>query len=440
MARVVCVGMGVMIGPKGRVVKGSGMSVPDRLRGNRLAGVISMLAFSVSELLVLAKILPAVLPVGQVLAIETIALIAIYQNLARLGMFGRVSLVWLAVTNSLFLYFGQFRDGWIATLSQFPLMFTMALVFMVLSQLLAKKSVVYMIIFSCVTSGCCLFVGAIVAWSVLDTAVRHLPLVYDPVLYRIDALLWFGKAYRFADLLNAHAAFRQIILVLYKYNLVFALPAILSDAFYTRKSAAELTLQLFFSSFLVFPLFCMMPALAPAFYFGSLFPDHLPLPLTLGLHAVPAPLQTIRNTFPSLHAVWAILIWLALKDSPVWQRVFGFGFLLATLVATLGFGEHYAVDWVAALPLVLLVRGICCTSLPVTAAIRLGTIILGGIILALWVAVVRGVPETLALPWDVRVLGLASVVLPVFAEHWLTRQERRTVSVTHAFLERAYAR
>jgi len=194
--------------------------------------------------------------------------------------------------------------------------------------------------------------------------------------------------------------------------------------FYARKAAAELALQLLVSSFLVFPFFCMMPALAPAFFFGALFPDHLPAAESLAAELVPTNIETIRNTFPSLHAAWAILILLALADSPLWHRLLGVLFLLVTFTATLGFGEHYAVDWVAAMPLVLLVQGLCCSSLQLAAPLRQVAIILGCVLLGFWVIVVRDSPGSLQFVWGIRSLGLISVLLPLAVEHRLAAHER----------------
>jgi hypothetical protein len=244
------------------------------------------------------------------------------------------------------------------------------------------------------------------------------------VLYRIDALLWLNGAYRLGDLLTAEPVLRHVVLNLYEYILVVAVAAIFSEVFYARKIAAELALQLLISSFLVFPLFCMIPALAPAFFFGSLFPDHLPPAQSLASTVMATNIETIRNTCPSLHATWAILIWLALADSPPWHRLFGAIFLLVTFIATLGFGEHYAVDWVSAVPLVLLVRGICCCSLPLKSALRQSSMVLGAILLALWVLVVRWAPATLEFPLATRLLAAVSVGLPLLIERKLAMTER----------------
>ncbi len=423
------------------------------LSRNRMAGLTAILVFPLSEIAALTNFLPLVMPPGQVLAISLAAAIAIWQGRAAPGralpgraLPGRAVLggavwpacAWLAVSGGLILYLAVSRAGWAATLNQFAPMFAVLGAFMVLSRLLTRHGRAWRKALSCILCASCLFVGAIIAWSILDAAVIFLPLVYDPVLYRIDAMLGLGAAYRLGDLLNANQAFRHFILILYKYNLVFAIPALFSEVFYARKAAAELTLQLLVSSFLVFPLFCMMPALAPAFFFGGLFPDHLPPAQSLATQVIGTNIGTIRNTFPSLHACWALLIFLALRDSPLWHRSLGALFVLVTVIATLGFGEHYAVDWVAALPLVLLVRGVCCASLPLASPLRQCCVMTGILLLALWVVAVRGAPVTLAFPWAIRALAIVSVALPLAIENTLAVAERQHVRLSrHAVAARA---
>jgi hypothetical protein len=401
------------------------------LSRNRLACLIAVLTFPFSELLALAHIFPLVMPVGQVIAINIISIIAVHSiffkdsEARRARLFGGAAVLWLALAALALLVAGSHQQGIRPVVYQLQMMLIPILAFTIMSRIILKSWSPWRKIQSCLACIGCLFVGAIIAWSVLDSAVKFLPLVYDPVLYRIDSILFLSRLATLADLLNAHQDLHAVILILYKYNLIFALPAIFSEVFYSKKRAAELSLQLLVASFLVFPLFCLMPALAPAFYFGVQFPDHLPLSAQLFPHVIVAPVQTIRNTFPSLHATWAILICLAVIDAPVWHRITACLYLAATFIATIGFGEHYSVDWIGALPLVLLVRSICCASLPINARARLGGMIAAVSLLALWVLVVRGAPATVSFEWAVRLLALVSVCLPLGFEIIMARLERR---------------
>ncbi len=77
---------------------------------------------------------------------------------------------------------------------------------------------------------------------------------------------------------------------------------------------------------------------APFFYFC--FP-------AVGPAWVGSPALEARNCVPSLHFTWTILFWIY---SPKRLRAPMFLFMLLTAAATIGLGEHYAIDLVAALP------------------------------------------------------------------------------------------
>ncbi len=392
------------------------------LSRNWLACSMAAMAFAVSEICALSGFLPVVLPPGNVLAIEAIALLAIassrylpnWRQRLVSSLLCAMALALLAKTFAVLGKSGLWRG--------FPAIFLCGLCFWIVSQRVSKWGRAYQLICSCLTSIACLFVGAIIAWSLLDTAVSYLPQVYDPVLYRIDVILKLNTTYRLADLLAAYPRLNHLVLILYKYNLIFAVPEIFSEAFYTRKKMAALPLELLISSFQVFPFFCMVPALAPAFFFGSEFPSHLPAAFNLPLHNVAAPVQSIRNTFPSLHACWAILCVFALRDSPFWHRLIAILYLCSIFVATLGFGAHCAVDWLGAMALVLATRALA--SLPCRAGIWLPPLSCGILLLLAWVFVIRQAGIFLA--WQPAIWFLAglSLLLPLWFEARLAAAER----------------
>lgn len=57
-----------------------------------------------------------------------------------------------------------------------------------------------------------------------------------------------------------------------------------------------------------------------------------------------------RNAFPSMHFAWALLAWLNAQN--VYWKAFTLLYLIAMAVATMGSGEHYAIDLIASAPLV----------------------------------------------------------------------------------------
>jgi hypothetical protein len=254
-------------------------------------------------------------------------------------------------------------------------------------------------------------------------AIHHLPYVYDPVLYRIDAILMLDWVSVFADLLKQHATLGRAILFNYYYIAFWGILAAISQCLNTPPSRAYLLLCTFTLGIFGFCLYYLTPAVAPFFFFGGLFPDHLPPSQTLPLHQVLSPIASFRNTMPSLHTASALLMYLALRNSPAWHRVIGAFVVLCILVSTLALGEHYAVDLIAAFPLVLLVRGVCAVYLPAGEPARRNAMLIGGILVGLWVLTVRCAPVSLELPDFIRVLACVSVAAPILFEHQLAKIE-----------------
>ncbi|MDE8345675.1 MAG: phosphatase PAP2 family protein [Acidocella sp.] len=170
-----------------------------------------------------------------------------------------------------------------------------------------------------------------------------------------------------------------------------------------------------------------MPAIAPAPFFGGLFPDHLPDASLVpnGFVDVPdgAPIFDPRNTMPSLHATWGILAFLALRYSPIWHRFLGILCLLAILIVTLGSGQHYTVDWIAALPLVLLSRGICALTLSFASIARSNAVGFGVLLILFWVLAIHQAAFIVSHPVLIWLLAVSSVILPIWFEIQLTVSE-----------------
>lgn len=99
------------------------------------------------------------------------------------------------------------------------------------------------------------------------------------------------------------------------------------------------------------PLYCLIPVSGPIYAFPGFpfaMPGHFtPHPITIS--AGPNGLPAAPNGIPSVHTSSALLIvWFTWRWK--WGRVVGLSFLVLTIVATLGMGEHYVVDLIAAVP------------------------------------------------------------------------------------------
>jgi hypothetical protein len=110
-------------------------------------------------------------------------------------------------------------------------------------------------------------------------------------------------------------------------------------------------------------VYLLFPVIGPRFLFGldgayvsatSVFPSPVPLAAEFVLPAVIPSVP--RNCMPSLHTGWALLVFWQSRAFGRWGRVFGASFLVLTVLATLGFGLHYLVDLIAAVPFAVMVH------------------------------------------------------------------------------------
>jgi FkbM family methyltransferase len=146
------------------------------------------------------------------------------------------------------------------------------------------------------------------------------PNLFDAILLKAD--FGIGAALRNWTLANS--------LRLAAVNCVYEnLPLMVAIVFaYTKgKARSQLARALCFSAILALPCYLLVPAVGPI---------HVGDP-----HAA-------RNCMPSMHLVWAALLWLNAR--PVWLRRAAFVFTLLTAFAILATGEHYVLDLLAAVP------------------------------------------------------------------------------------------
>jgi len=106
------------------------------------------------------------------------------------------------------------------------------------------------------------------------------------------------------------------------------------------------------------------PAMGPLYAFPSQFPDHLPASVSLDAFSSTG----VNNAMPSMHMSWALLVWfgaLELGAAAIGLATAVVGF---TALATVGFGEHYLIDLVVALPVVAATVGLYRRHVPMAAA------------------------------------------------------------------------
>jgi hypothetical protein len=184
-----------------------------------------------------------------------------------------------------------------------------------------------------------LFVAAIfigMGWCLASARFIHSTL--DSELWRLDSFLGYDPHF--------------VISLFYATPLVVGISGIVYLAYAVGLAVAALATgepEEFFTKVaiatLLATLLCMaFPACGPWFSMQNL------------LSSAP------RNAMPSMHTTWALLIFWNLRKQSLSVRVASDVWLLLTVIATLGTGQHYLVDIIAAVPFTALVE--FCMSTP----------------------------------------------------------------------------
>jgi hypothetical protein len=160
----------------------------------------------------------------------------------------------------------------------------------------------------------------------------------------------------------------------------------------------------------------LLPAVGPIHLFGRRFPW---APLSSAelarLIVKPIPLAGLRNCMPSLHMGWVLLAWWYSKGLSWWERGIAMLFVIFTVFATLGIGEHYSIDLVVAFPFVVFLQGLCALRLRWSNPARVFAICYGLLFTLAWIAVLRFALKLFwvspVLPWTCCILTVASAIL-----------------------------
>ena len=110
-----------------------------------------------------------------------------------------------------------------------------------------------------------------------------------------------------------------------------------------------------------FLIYLIYPITGPLFVFGDSFPDSPPAASSVLAAPLAVP-DVPRNCMPSLHTAWALLLWWHSRWLRRELRIAAGFWLGFTILATLGFGAHYAFDVIVAFPSTLACRAACARS------------------------------------------------------------------------------
>ncbi len=243
------------------------------------------------------------------------------------------------------------------------------------------------------------------------------PKTFDLYLYSFDSSLHLQLSFLIGQIFARHLWFRFASLVFY---IALPLPLSLVYACQLRarnKNAFPVMLAFLVTGPIGVLFYNMVPATGPIYVFGQGFPWH-PLPTEQAMHLVlqTIPLQGARNAIPSLHMAWVLLVWWNSKGLSRWVRAVALAFVIFTVFATLGIGEHYFVDLVVAFPFALMIQALCSYHLPFSNGGRRDAFLFGTFASLGWMAAVSFAAP---LSWISPIIPWTMVIASIAISAWL---------------------
>ncbi len=232
-----------------------------------------------------------------------------------------------------------------------------------------------------------LFPAFLICSAIVLTLTRYAhPRVLDLYLYTLDGRLGFQPSFTVGRLLWQNTILREIAYYAYE-----ALPLGMAFAFSLEweakiRSAASIVISFLFAAIGGYLIYNLFPAVGPIHVFGNAFPFSPP-----AVTARPSAIVNTgdpRNCMPSVHFTMALLIFWYSRQWTRWGRIFACGLLLLTIVATLGFGEHYLIDLVVAVPFALLAKTLATRAVR-PAYVRMLCYATAGFLVSAWIFYLR---------------------------------------------------
>jgi hypothetical protein len=263
----------------------------------------------------------------------------------------------------------------------------------------------------------------VLARALLDLTVALHPITYDSFLLLADASFPVQPSFTVGRWLGTSGPLHGFILFVY-VQLPLALSLIYARRTRTSRPRFELLTAFIVAGLVGFAMYHVFPAVGPKLMSGEQWPNLYPTVLEIGRSPVYAP-PAFRNCIPSLHTTWALfLVWYA-RPLAMPLRVFSALWLLLTLVATLGLGEHYLMDLVIAVPFALGVRALTASDVAWTSPVRAISLGLGTTLMSAWLVVLRFEAEFVSThPGSIVLASLATVALGLSFEQRLEASRR----------------
>jgi len=254
------------------------------------------------------------------------------------------------------------------------------------------------------------------ASTLLDITEKLHPKTFDLFLYSFDCSLRVQFSFLMGQLFWTWPWVRFVCLVIY---LALPLPLALVYAAQLRRQK-EKALAVMLAFLVTGPVgvlfYNMLPACGPAHIFGAAFPFHPPsIADVMHMNVVPVLLKGARNAIPSLHMAWVLLVWWNSRGLARWIRAIALLFVVLTVMATLGTGEHYFIDLVVAFPFSLMVQALCSYSQPFRSGARRNAFLFGTFVTLIWLALLSFTTTIFwtspVLPWTMIVATVAPSIL-----------------------------
>jgi hypothetical protein len=230
---------------------------------------------------------------------------------------------------------------------------------------------------------------------------RLTPTTYDGALYALDVALRVPFSTFLGEWFLRIPALSLVSLVAYAM-LPGSIAAGLGFEEYNFRSGRDrgvgvnVLLAYAVSGSIAAALYIMCPGTGPYHAFPNTFPSRLPDPASVPLGLAPfAPLSP-RNAMPSLHVAWAVLLARSTAGSRLAVRAVAWSFALFTILATIGSGEHYVIDLVAAAPFLVALEAATAHRY-VDVKTRMIALITGLVFFAAWIFAVRHAASIV--PW-----------------------------------------
>jgi spermidine synthase len=232
----------------------------------------------------------------------------------------------------------------------------------------------------------------------LDISTSLHPLTYDALVYHFESTLGFQPSAALARWLIPIPWVEDVLLA--SYNVLPLGFAVVIGAQIARpgRPAVNLLAGLIVSMAIGVIGYHFLPVAGPR-YLNNGFPLALPRADLIPLEATLLP-PVPRNGMPSMHFAWAVLLWLTARQvGNRWLSGFFAVLLGLTFIATMAVGEHYLIDLVAALPVVLVTVAVVSGTLPWIHRARKNAAVGGLAIWLAWIIALRfGVPLFEAVP------------------------------------------